>query len=111
MNKTYTVRSNKRDYIQVGYGVALSYLRKDADHYSLLLKMEPGSRFPMHGHRGGEQIFVVSGHVKIGELDLSQGDFFYTPLDYTKSLETTEGCTLLVCSTQDVHVSSYSSQP
>ncbi|MFC7441306.1 cupin domain-containing protein [Laceyella putida] len=109
VNKTYAIRSNERDYIQVGCGVSLSYLRKEVDDYSLLLKMEPGSRFPMHGHRGGEQIFVVSGHVQIGEMELHQGDYFFTPLEYTKSLETKDGCTLLVSSTKEVDASRLSS--
>ncbi|KPC74581.1 hypothetical protein ADL26_08985 [Thermoactinomyces vulgaris] len=110
VNKIYLIRRNERDYIQVGSGVSMSYLRKEADEYSLVLKMEPGSRFPMHGHHGGEQIYVVNGRVKIGQFELNEGDYFFTPFNHTQTLETEEGCNLLVCSAKKVDAAHHFSQ-
>ncbi|MBA4492892.1 cupin domain-containing protein [Paenactinomyces guangxiensis] len=106
MNKPYVIRTGDRDSIPMGCGVKISYLRKAAGEYSVLLQMESGGQFPVHEHIGGEEIFVIDGQVKIGDYELNRGDYFYTPPGFSKAVTTRTGCTLLICSTKGIEAES-----
>lgn len=43
-----------------------------------LLRMQAGARFPRHRHGGGEEVLVISGCVKLGDVLLRAGDFLFT---------------------------------
>lgn len=98
MNRPYIIRQGDRDSIPMGCGVKISYLRKVAGEYSILLQMEPNGQFPMHEHIGGEEIFVIDGDVKIGEHQLGRGDYFYSPPGFTQVASSETGCMLLISS-------------
>jgi quercetin dioxygenase-like cupin family protein len=98
MNKTYIIRHNDRDSIQMGAGVRMTVLRKTADEYSILLQMEPGSRFPVHEPAGGEEVFVVDGQVEFGTVELGRGDYLFSPPGTSQEAVTRKGCTLLISS-------------
>jgi quercetin dioxygenase-like cupin family protein len=48
---------------------------------TLLLRFGKGVVGAAHTHPGGEELFVVSGDITIGEERLQAGDYLYTPPD------------------------------
>ncbi|SFI98801.1 cupin domain-containing protein [Thermoflavimicrobium dichotomicum] len=104
MNKPYIIRYSESDRIPMGQGVKISYLRKSADEYSILLQMDAHSQFPVHEHVGGEEIFVVEGEVQVGEEKLNRGDYYYLPPGFNRSVSTDKGCTLLISSAKGVQL-------
>ena len=79
-------------------GVSFKTLRRDegTGGITVLLRFEPGSRFPAHRHPAGEEVFVVEGQVKIGSERLQQGDYLYAAPDSVHAVWSDSGCTLLV---------------
>ena len=60
-------------------GVDLAPLNLKDGKGSFLLRFKAGSVCPMHDHPGGEEIYVVSGRGRLNDLNVSAGDFIYTP--------------------------------
>ncbi len=110
MNKSYIIRKDEQNSIQMGDGVYLTYLRKSADKYSVFVKMLPGGVFPDHNRSGGEEIFVVDGEVTYGEEKLNQGDYFYCPPGLSHAISTEEGCALLISSVTELQAKTFSEQ-
>jgi anti-sigma factor ChrR (cupin superfamily) len=104
MEGPYVIRKGGSDWIPMGDGVQLSYLRKSRDEYSILLKMESGGRFPMHKHVGGEEVYVIEGSVQLGKVRLEQGDYYYAPPGVSETATTDDGCTLLITSARGLEV-------
>lgn len=46
---------------------------------TLLIRMEKGAHAPMHHHPGGEETYLLSGCLRIGEDLLTPGDYLWTP--------------------------------
>lgn len=65
--------------------------------FTVLLKLEPGARYPAHRHAEVEQCLVLEGTVRIGEIQMSSGDFEWA-LGGTNhdTVETDTGCLLLI---------------
>ena len=60
-------------------GIERSLFRNnDAGGRSSALRLVAGSRFPRHAHRGGEEVVVLGGAVRIGSIELRSGDYLYT---------------------------------
>ncbi|MBA4601430.1 cupin domain-containing protein [Thermoactinomyces mirandus] len=110
MNKSYIIRRDEQNSIQMGDGVYLTYLRKSADKYSVFVKMLPGGVFPVHEHAGGEEIFVVDGEVSYGQEKLYQGDYFYCSRGLSHSITTDKGCSLLISSVTELEAKTFSEQ-
>ena len=64
-------------------GVRLKILAidRERDRVTMLLKGEPGSRFPAHRHSGSEECYVVSGSLMIEGRTLRGGDFHHAERD------------------------------
>ena len=79
-------------------GVSFRTLRRDeaTGGSTVLIRFEPGARFPAHRHPAGEEVFVVEGQATIGNEHLQQGDYLYAAPDSIHALWTESGCTLLV---------------
>ncbi|MBD1370959.1 cupin domain-containing protein [Hazenella sp. IB182357] len=105
MKKPYVIHKDDRDSIQMGSNVKITYLRKSEGEYSILVHMKSGGSFPMHEHVGGEEIFVVEGTVQIGELELTQGDYFYSPPGYCEEAKANHECTMLISSAKGLQTS------
>ena len=58
-------------------GVAIKKLFTDTQKRTatLLMRMEPGVRYPAHNHHGAEQCLVLKGDVRWGDLVYEEGDF------------------------------------
>jgi quercetin dioxygenase-like cupin family protein len=67
---------------------------KNAGTY--LVRMSPGTRYPPHVHPKGEEVFVVSGSMRVGRDSMVAGDYLFTPPGAAHDAETAEGCVFLV---------------
>jgi anti-sigma factor ChrR (cupin superfamily) len=58
-------------------GVAIKQLFTDTSKRTstLLIRMDPGVRYPAHNHHGAEQCLVLKGDVRWGDLVYEEGDF------------------------------------
>lgn len=79
-------------------GVAYRSLREGRERSAgtFLVRMDPGTKYPPHDHPEGEEVYVVSGSLRVGSEALSAGDYLYTPPDASHDAETKEGCVFLV---------------
>ena len=89
-----------------GTGVSVKLLRRDnvTGAATVLLRFEPGARFPAHRHPAGEEVFVVDGEFRIGKDHLHRGDYLYTEPDGVHAVSTEGGGTLLVVLPKPVEV-------
>ncbi len=71
---------------------------------SILLKFEPGARYPYHNHPGGEEIMVLSGSCEIEGATLHEGDYLYTPPNFKHAVTTKEGCVLFLMIPEEVEI-------
>jgi quercetin dioxygenase-like cupin family protein len=64
---------------------------------TMLLKGEPGARYPSHRHSAGEECYVISGSVVIEGRVLRAGDFHHAEADTDHGeIFTTEGTEVLL---------------
>ena len=60
-------------------GVEICVLRQNEQNGgSALVRLRAGARFPKHDHPGGEEVYVVSGQIVIGDRTLQAGDYLWT---------------------------------
>jgi len=45
---------------------------------TIVFRMAKGARAPLHDHPGGEETYLVSGRLRVGERTLSAGDYLWT---------------------------------
>lgn len=87
-------------------GAAVKLLSVDQTRgYAVVLgKLEPGTRYPAHQHINGEDVFVLSGDLHMGEYVLRAGDFHHADAGTAHGENFSEtGCTILaILSTQDL---------
>lgn len=80
-------------------GVTFKELRfeRATGQATLLLTLEPGTRFPNHRHSGPEQCLVLSGDIKAGPHRLGPGDFHYAGSGSVhEEVSSEHGCTILL---------------
>lgn len=70
---------------------------------TMLLKTEPGGRFPAHRHQGAEQCLVLEGSFYIGDRFYRKGDFIHASAGTAdEEIFSPEGSTvLLIVSAED----------
>ena len=75
-----------------------------SDHACVLGKLEAGARYPGHVHRHGEDVFMLSGDLHVGDQVLRAGDFHHASAGSTHGVNWSEtGCVLLaVLSKEDL---------
>lgn len=105
------VRSNEAPWQPLNepdvVGVWVKVLRFDAAAGrapTILLKFEPGARYPGHNHPGGEEIFVLEGEIHLGRDHLRAGDYLYTAPNNKHAVYSETGCVVLVNVPQEVEV-------
>ena len=73
------VRAADASWIDQGSGVELAPLRVVGTAAgTALLRFAAGGRSPAHRHPGGEELYVVSGRLRVGDRWLEAGDFLHT---------------------------------
>jgi quercetin dioxygenase-like cupin family protein len=109
----YIVRSNQKDWqplIEKGINyegisvISLHYDEEKERSTTILLKFEPGAKYPYHNHPAGEEIYVISGDAILENVTLSQGDYLYTPPNFKHSVTTINGCTMLFIIPEEVEI-------
>ena len=75
----HTITSTEGEWVETGPGVRRKILGIDRarDQVTMLLKGEPGARFPAHRHSGPEECYVISGSLIIEGQVLRAGDFHH----------------------------------
>ena len=75
VNKAATREWKATDYA----GIERSLFRNnETGGRSSVVRLARGARFPRHAHQGTEEVVVLSGTVRIGGVELSQGDYLFT---------------------------------
>jgi quercetin dioxygenase-like cupin family protein len=80
----HTIASTEGAWIDAAMpGVRMKILAMDRarDRVSMLLKGEPGARFPAHRHSGPEECYVISGSLNVEGRILQAGDFHHAEGD------------------------------
>jgi anti-sigma factor ChrR (cupin superfamily) len=94
-----TLRSTEGVWKQIAPGIQLKVLHVEptTNSRSFLLRMEPGSRVPVHSHTQEEQCLVVEGEVTIGEHIFRAGDWHVAMPGTTHSdFSTRTGCLVFI---------------
>jgi predicted ChrR family anti-sigma factor len=76
-----TLRAGEGQWQEAGKGVLVKPLFTDPQTrmVTTLVKMEPGTRIPLHRHRGVEQCYVIQGDFHADNKQLGAGDFHVAP--------------------------------
>jgi anti-sigma factor ChrR (cupin superfamily) len=85
-------------------GVSVKPLAVDPErrYVTMLVRMEPGSSYPIHEHAGAEECYVLEGDLDVGGEKLHAGDYQRAGAGSRHRLQSTEkGCLLLIVSSQD----------
>lgn len=71
-----TVRTTDGTWIPIAPKIAVKHLQDDGTMQSFLLRLDPGGRLPAHDHRYADELcVVVEGSVRLGDVEVSRGDF------------------------------------
>ena len=79
-----------------GSHIKVLRIDKETGQQAVLLRMDPGTRYPTHLHPGGEDVYVIDGSVQLGADTLGPGDYLYTPPGGIHAVWSKEGCTMLI---------------
>jgi quercetin dioxygenase-like cupin family protein len=80
----HTITSADGEWVQTAVpGLRMKILAIDRarDRVTLLLKGEPGTRYPAHRHSGPEECYVISGSLNVEGRLLRAGDFHHAEGD------------------------------
>lgn len=74
------IRATDREWAATGHtGIERSLFRSnDAGGRTSVVRLKEGARFPRHAHDGGEDVLVLAGSVRIGDVALNEGDYLFT---------------------------------
>ena len=76
----HTITSTDGEWVETAVpGLRMKILAIDRarDRVTMLLKGEPGARYPAHRHSGPEECYVISGSVMVEGRLLQAGDFHH----------------------------------
>jgi len=80
-------------------------LNKRRGYATLLLDVQPGTRFPAHHHGGAEECYVISGSLFTCGRRLGAGDFVHADADTEHGeLWTEEGCQVILIVPPEEHL-------
>ena len=77
---THTITAAEGAWVETGVpGLRMKILAIDRarDRVTMLLRGEPGARYPAHRHSGPEECYVISGSVVVEGRVLRAGDFHH----------------------------------
>lgn len=102
-----TLRAGEGQWYEVAKGMSVKQLFFDrtTGMVTTLLKMEPGTRIPLHRHRGIEQCYVVEGDFHADNQSLGAGDFHVAPAgSIHQPVYTVGGALVLIVAPKDYDV-------
>lgn len=97
-------RSDEMAWQPFAAGIVFKPLFEDASrqYVTLLVRMEPGARYPSHVHTDVEELFVLAGDLQVSGFSMRPGDYCRADLGTTHSETfTNTGCTFLLLASQN----------
>jgi quercetin dioxygenase-like cupin family protein len=80
MSNTIHCSSRDQSFDVVAPGVSFCVLRRHHEGgMTVLVRMDKGAHARLHDHPGGEETYLVSGSLRVGDRQLSPGDYLWTP--------------------------------
>jgi anti-sigma factor ChrR (cupin superfamily) len=80
-----------------GVRVRRLFVDRERDQMTCLVRMDPGTAYPGHIHRGPEECLVLEGDLRIGDDVLRAGDYQRAALGSRHGVEATQnGCLLFI---------------
>jgi len=77
------------------------YRESPSGNVALLVRMEPGAKYPPHTHAGVEHSYVLEGELHFGDLVLYPGDYQCAlPSTGHRDSHTVNGCMVLIIASQ-----------
>ena len=70
-----TVRTSDGHWRMLAPGVAMKMLHDDGAMQSFLLRLDAGASLPAHDHAVDELCVVLEGSVRLGDIEVSRGDY------------------------------------
>ncbi|AYF90619.1 hypothetical protein D6Z43_27070 [Pseudomonas sp. DY-1] len=65
-----------RQFTEIGLpGIRVATVWGENGNGSDFIEFKAGTRFPIHDHEGPEEILMLSGRIRFGDLVLSAGDY------------------------------------
>jgi quercetin dioxygenase-like cupin family protein len=103
---TLTITATEGEWVQTevpGLSRKILAIDRARDRVTMLVKGEPGARYPAHRHSGPEECYVISGSLNVEGRVLRAGDFHHAEGDSDHGeIWTDEGMeVLLVASASD----------
>jgi anti-sigma factor ChrR (cupin superfamily) len=96
----HTITSAEGEWVETavpGLRMKILAIDRTRDRVTMLLKGEPGTRYPAHRHSGPEECYVISGSVHVEGRLLRAGDFHHAEGDSDHGeLWTEEGVVVLL---------------
>lgn len=94
-------------------GIELSQLWVDQtdERHTILIRMQPGARLPLHAHVRPEECFVVQGDLRDGSLRLEAGDYIRFQGGTRHTISSEQGCILFVTASLHDHLVEFPSAP
>jgi anti-sigma factor ChrR (cupin superfamily) len=102
----HTITAAEGAWVETGVpGVRVKILALDRarDRVTMLLRGEPGARYPAHRHSGPEECYVIRGSVVVEGRVLRAGDFHHAEGDHDE-LWTDEGVEVLIVASASDYV-------
>ena len=92
-------------HVVPGIRMKVLALNKRRGYATLLLDVQPGTRFPAHHHGGAEECYVISGSLFTCGRRLGAGDFVHADADTDHGeLWTEEGCQVILIVPPEEHL-------
>lgn len=103
---TTHVSHQEQSFKAVVPGVELCVLRRHdndvanppliSEGSTILFRLAKGAHAPMHDHPGGEETYLISGILRVGERVLRAGDYLWTAPGESHDGFAEEACTFFV---------------
>jgi quercetin dioxygenase-like cupin family protein len=110
----YTIGSSEGEWTESGLpGIRVKILAVDRQRglVTMLLRGEPGARYPSHRHSTPEECYVIRGSVTIGGRVLRPGDFHHADADSDHGeITTMDGAEVLLVGAIDDYLPGVSHQ-
>jgi quercetin dioxygenase-like cupin family protein len=74
-----TVRTAEGEWVPLAPDIAVKVLDDDGAMQSFLLRLDPGARLPAHDHPDDEVCVILEGTVRLGDVEVSAGDYHMAP--------------------------------
>lgn len=100
----FTLRADEGSWLEAAKGISIKHLFTDPQNgmVTTLVRMKPGTRIPLHKHRGIEQCYVIEGDFHAANQKLGPGDFHCAPAGSVhEPVYTVEGALVLIIAPQD----------